>query len=87
MTEASHAAHSDVTAVVVERVRQYLGTTDELPLESLLLAELGIDSIALVTILLDLADQLGLDLASADVNLHTVQTLGDVVSLVAALHG
>jgi len=76
-----------VTAVVVERVRQYLGTTDELPLESLLLAELGIDSIALVTILLDLADQLGLDLASADVNLHTVQTLGDVVSLVAALHG
>ena len=87
MTEASHAPHSDVTAVVVERFQQYLGTTDELPLESLLLADLGVDSIALVTILLDLAEQLDLDLGSADVNLHDVQTLGDVVSLVASLHG
>jgi acyl carrier protein len=86
MTEASHAPDSEVTAVV-ERFQQYLGTTDELPLESLLLADLGVDSIALVTILLDLAEQLELDLASADVNLHTVQTLGDVVSLVASLHG
>ena len=62
MTEASQARHSDVTAVVVERFQQYLGTPDDLPLESLLLADLGVDSIALVTILLDLAEQLGLDL-------------------------
>ena len=87
MTEASQARNSDVTAVVVERFQRYLGTTDELRLESLLLADLGVDSIALVTILLDLADELALDLASADVNLHDVQTLGDVASLVASLRG
>jgi acyl carrier protein len=87
MTEASQAQDSDVTAVVVERFQQYLGTTDELPLESLLLADLGVDSIALVTILLDLAEELGLDLGSADVNLNTLQTLGDVASLVASLRG
>jgi acyl carrier protein len=85
MTEASHARHSEVTAVVVERFQQYLGTPDDLPLDSLLLADLGVDSIALVTILLDLAEQLDLDLGSANVNLSTVQTLGDVVSLVASL--
>ena len=87
MTEASQARDSDVTAVVVERFQQYLGTSDDLPLESLLLADLGVDSIALVTILLDLAELLELDLGSADVNLSTVQTLGDVVSLVASLRG
>ena len=87
MTQAFHARDSDVTAVVVERFQQYLGTPDVLPLDSLLLADLGVDSIALVTILLDLAEQLELDLGSANVNLSTVQTLEDVVSLVASLRG
>ena len=87
MTEASHARHSDVTAVVVERFQQYLGTPDDLPLESLLLADLGVDSIALVTILLDLAEQLELDLGVREREPHTVQTLEDVVSLVASLRG
>ena len=87
MTEASQARHSDVTAVVVERFQQYLGTPTDLPLESLLLADLGIAFIALVTILLDLAELLELDLGSADVDLSTVETLEDVVSLVASLRG
>jgi acyl carrier protein len=86
MTESSKAQHSDVQTIVVERFQLYLGMPDDLPLASRLLADLGIDSIALVTILLDLADQLELDLGAARVNLSTVQTLEDVVSLVRSLH-
>jgi acyl carrier protein len=84
--ESSRAQRSDVKPVVVERFQTYLGIPDDLPLASRLLADLGIDSIALVTILLDLADELALDLGAARVNLSTVQTLEDVVLLVDSLH-
>lgn len=75
----------DPAPIVVEKFQSYLGTPDDLPLTSLLLADLGIDSIALVTILLDLAETLKLDLMSADVQLSEVQTLGDVVDVIGRL--
>ncbi|HYI62222.1 MAG TPA: acyl carrier protein [Acidimicrobiales bacterium] len=76
---------TDVEATVVREFQRYLDTTDDLPLDSHLLDDLGLESIVLVTILLDLSEQFGLDLASPDVNLADVQTLGDVVALVRSL--
>jgi acyl carrier protein len=87
MMDSSRAQDSDVTTIVVDRFQQYLGTSDDLPLSSRLLADLGVDSIAFVTILLDLADALELDLRAAQVNVSTIQTLEDVVALVHTLQG
>jgi acyl carrier protein len=77
---------TDVTVIVVERFQHYLGTQDDLPLSSHLLDDLGLDSIALVVTLLDLFEQLGMDLEEAQVELGTIQTLDDVISLVSRQH-
>lgn len=77
--------HVDLEALVVGRYQQYLGIPDDVPLTSRLLADLGVDSIAFVAILLDLAELFELDLDSAEVNLSSVETLSDVVSLVKSL--
>jgi acyl carrier protein len=75
----------DVGAIVVERFQSHLGALEELSADSDLLLDLGLDSIGLVIILLDLADEFDLDLSSSRVTLADVNTLGDVVGLVRAL--
>lgn len=75
----------DLDGVVVERFQGYLGVPDDLSPDSDLLADLGLDSIGLVTILLDLADEFNLDLASSRVNLADIRTLGDVMAVVRTL--
>lgn len=75
----------DLRAIVVEKFQRHSGAEQALPIESRLLEELGIDSIAFVTILMDLTDQLDLDLAAARVKLKHIRTLADVVALVESL--
>jgi len=70
--------------IVVETFREYLGAHDDLPASSRLLDDLGIDSVILVAILVDLAGHLDLDLSMVGTSLKNVQTLEDVVSLVNA---
>jgi acyl carrier protein len=76
---------SATSVVVVEAFRDHLGIGDALPLERRLLEDLGVDSIAFVTLLMDLADELGLDLGSARIALKRIRTLQDVVALVDSL--
>jgi len=78
-------AHPQLDTVVIERFRQYLGGDEELPLSSRLADDLGIESIALVTILMELADELDLDLSALGANLKSLETLDDVVSLAATM--
>ena len=78
-------AHPQLDIVVVERFRLYLGGDAELPLSSRLVDDLGVESIALVTILMELADELDLDLSALGANLKSLQTLDDVVALVATM--
>jgi len=72
-------------AIVVGAFQQHLGTDDELPPTSRLLEDLGVDSVALVTILMDLADELALDLSAAGAKLRDIRALADIVSLVESL--
>lgn len=82
MTKACEARHQDVETIVIQKFQGHLGICDDLPLGSRLYADLGLDSITVVVILLDIAEQLQLDLRMAQVDLNTVQTLGQVISLV-----
>lgn len=76
----------DVEAIVIGRFQDYLGTMDELLPESDLLADLGLDSVGLVTILLDLAEMLNLNLASTRVTLWGMYTIADVIRIIRAVY-
>jgi acyl carrier protein len=85
MTQACEARHQDVETIVLQKFQDHLGVSDDLPLTSRLYADLGLDSITFVVTLLDIADQLQLDLRTAQVDLNTIQTLEEVISLVHSL--
>lgn len=85
MHSSTQAQRSDVEALVIDKFQSYLGMDEEPSLSSELVADLGIDSIALVTILLDLAEELGLDLGAAQVELGEIQTPADVIDVVGSL--
>jgi acyl carrier protein len=76
----------DIEAIVIGRFSDYLGTTDELLPESDMLTDLGLDSVGLVTILLDLADELELNLGSTRVKLAGMYTVADVIRVVRSLY-
>jgi acyl carrier protein len=76
---------TDFNRIVTETFQRYLGTSENLPLSSRLFEDLGIDSLGFVTILLELAEQLRLDLVANDINLSEIQSLEDVVLLVQTL--
>lgn len=86
MTRPREARHQDVETIVIQSFQGHLGISGELPLPSRLYADLGLDSITLVATLLDIADHLQLDLRKAQVNLNTIQTLEEVISLFHSLH-
>jgi acyl carrier protein len=75
----------NVTGIVVAAFQSYLGTADELPLDAELLADFGVDSLALVTILMDVAALLSLDLARAPGSLGDLLTVEDVAGVIATL--
>jgi acyl carrier protein len=85
MSKHADDAGLDVQALVLESVRAYLGVGDGLALSSNLLADFGVDSLALVAILLDLAERLQLDLGQTRVSLKSIETMQDFVALVSAL--
>lgn len=76
----------DLEAIVIGRFQDYLGTMDELVPESDLLTSLGLDSVGLVTILLDLAEDLNLNLASTRVTLWGMYTIADVIRIIRAVY-
>jgi acyl carrier protein len=77
--------NADLNRIVTEAFQRYLGTSESLPLSSRLFEDLGIDSLGFVTILLELAEQLRLDLAANNINLSEIQSIEDVVLLVRTL--
>jgi acyl carrier protein len=85
MAKASEARHQDVETIVLQNFQDHLGISGDLPLTSRLYDDLGLDSITFIATLLDITEQLQLDLETAQVELDTVQTLEDVVSLVNSL--
>ncbi len=76
---------ADLNTIVTKSFQRYLGTSESLPLSSRLFEDLGIDSLGFVTILLELAEQLRLDLVANNINLGEIQRIEDVVLLVGRL--
>jgi acyl carrier protein len=85
MTKACGSRHQAAETIVIQKFHDSLGISDDFPLTSRLYADLGLDSITLVVTILDIADQFQLDLGTARVDLSTIQTLEDVISLVRSL--
>jgi acyl carrier protein len=85
MTAARETRHQDVETIVIQKFQDHLGISVDLPLASRLYADLGLDSITLVATLLDITDYLQLDLRRAQEDLNTIQTLGEVISLIRSL--
>jgi acyl carrier protein len=74
----------DVEGLVRENFQQYLGSIEGMTLEEQVIAEAGVDSILLVTILTDLFGQVDLDLRDAEIKLAGIQTLADVAALLSS---
>jgi acyl carrier protein len=74
----------DVRNAVIERFKPYLGEHDDLSLQSRLLDDFGIDSVVLVTIIMDLVEALELDLTTVS-DLDHVGTLADVIALIDSM--
>jgi len=79
------ALNADIEKIVTATVQRYLGTAATLPLSTGLLEELGIDSLGFVTILMELADELKLDLMAVEISPKKVVTLRDLVLLTTSL--
>lgn len=75
----------DVDSVVRQHFQQHLGVVDDVPLESQVIADAGVDSILLVMILTDLFVDLNLDVGDAKVKLADIKTLADVASLAGSM--
>ena len=72
----------DHVAEAVQRaLHDYLGDHVSLPLEAKLLADLGLDSVALVVTIFDVSEQLAIDMADAELKefsgIHTIEDLID----------
>ncbi len=80
-----NARNADIERIVSETVQRYLGASATLPLSIRLLEDLGVDSLGLVSILMELSDELHLDLMAVEISLKKIDTLADLVSLVTYL--
>jgi acyl carrier protein len=79
------ALNADIERIVTATVQRYLGASAALSLSTRLLEDLGIDSLGFVTILMELADELKLDLMAVEISLKKIDTLRDLVLLVTSL--
>lgn len=78
-------ANADNERIVTATVQRYLGTSATLPLSTRLLEDLGIDSLGCVTIIMELADDLKLDLMAVAISPKGITRLRDLVLLVTSL--
>ncbi len=62
------ALNDDIERIVTATVQRYLGASATLPLSTRLLEDLGIDSLGFVTIIMELADELKLDLLAVEIS-------------------
>ena len=79
------ALNDDIDRIVTATVQRYLGASATLPPSTSLLEDLGIDSLGFVTIIMELADELNLDLLAVEISPKKVDTLRDLVLLVTSL--
>lgn len=79
------AHNADIEKIVTAIVQRYLGASATLPLSTKLLEDLGIDSLGFVAIIMELADELKLDLMAVEISSKKIETLRDLVLLVASL--
>lgn len=79
------ALNADVEKIVTATVQRYLGVSAALPLSTRLVEDLGIDSLGSVSLVMELADQLKLDLMAIEIRPKEIATLQDLVSLVTSL--
>ena len=75
-------------AEAVQRaLRDYLGDHLSLPPETKLLADLGLDSVALVVTIFDVSEQLAIDIADAELEefsgIHTIEDLIDFFQILS----
>jgi acyl carrier protein len=70
----------DLEQIVREQFEPYL-PSKEGPLEELVIADAGLDSVGLVMVLTDLLMELNLDVADSRVKLREIQTVADVATL------
>lgn len=79
------ALNADIERIVTAAVQKYLGTSEPLLLSTRLLEDLGIDSLGLVTILMELAEELDLNLMAVEISPKGIASLRDLASLVTSL--
>ena len=79
------ALNDDIERIVTATVQRYLGASATLPPSTRLLEDLGIDSLGCVTIIMELADELKLDLMAVEMSPKEIDTLQDLVLLVTSL--
>jgi acyl carrier protein len=84
MSPPQQASPPELQDAVLEGFQRFLAIPQSPSLDSAL-SDLGVDSIGLVTVLLELAEQLHLDLETAEVELANIRTIEDVVVLVSQL--
>jgi acyl carrier protein len=84
MVSPQQVTRIDSHEAVVEAFQRFL-VMPQAPSVDSALTDLGIDSIALVAILLELAEQLGLALETARVELADIRTIENVVLLIDRL--
>lgn len=83
--ETNESQAIDVEALIQDHFQQYFGASNGLPLREQVIADSGIDSILLVTILTDVLAELDLTATRTQMRLGDIRTLEDVVALVRAL--
>jgi acyl carrier protein len=81
----TRAANTDHERIVTATIHRYLGTSAALAPSTKLLEDLGIDSLGCVSIIMELADELNLNLMAIEVSPKGIVSLGDLVSLVTSL--
>ena len=77
--------NDDIERIVRATVQKYLGVSAALPLSTRLAEDLGIDSLGSVSIIMELADELKLDLMAIGISPKEIVSLRDLVSVVTSL--
>ena len=79
-------AHDDTAVAVIEVIaRTCHAPTDEITLSSTLNDDLGVDSLTMIEIAVDVEDEFGMRIE--DDHVATLETVGDVVALVRSSSG
>jgi acyl carrier protein len=81
-------ARGDVAEAVQRVVRNSIGGHGSLPLDARLLADLGLDSVALVVTIFDLSEDLGIEMADIQLEAFTaIHSIEDLIRFFQDLLG